>query len=173
MALNRLVKTGKIDRVGHGVYVVPKISSRIGKVPPSLEEIALAIAERDHAKILPAGPFALNKLGLSTQVPLKLVYITNGAPRNVKIGKRTIKFKPVAPRNFAYKGKISGLVAQALKDVGEKNVTTEMRLHVVKHLHKEKAEVIKHDAGVAPYWIAKIFYSSLKDKNNEMADINR
>lgn len=163
MTLTRLAKEGKLDRVAHGIYVVPKESPKFGKIPPSLEEIAHAIASRDHARIRPAGAFALNKLGLSTQVPMKLVYITDGAPRYIKVGKRTIKFKPATPKSLAYKGAISGLVVQALKELGSKRVSQEIINKIKTLLQDEKPEVIMQDAKLAPYWIAKIFYSILDE----------
>jgi hypothetical protein len=165
MALVRLAKDGELDRIAHGIYIVPKEHPKFGKIPPSLEDIAEAIAERDHARIRPAGAFALNKLGLSTQVPMKLVYITDGAPRFVKVGKRTIKFKPATPKNFSYKGIITGLVVQAFKELGRKNVTEEMIKKVKTLLQNEKRNVITEDAKLAPYWIAKIFYSTIDEIN--------
>lgn len=164
MALMRLAREGKLDRIAHGIYVVPREDSRFGRIPPSLEEVAQAIAERDHARIRPAGAFALNKLGLSTQVPMRLVYITDGAPRHIRVGKRSIKFKPASPRNLAYKGKISGLVVQAFKELGNKGVTDEVIRKVKALLRNEKREVIMADAKLAPYWIAKIFYDILNEK---------
>jgi hypothetical protein len=163
MALTRLTKQRTLDRIAHGIYVVPKENPKFGKIPPSLEEIAHAIADRDHARIRPAGAFALNKLGLSTQVPLKLVYVTDGAPRYVKIGKRTIKFKPTTPKNLAYKGTITGLAVQALKELGDKNVSQETIKKIKVLLRDEKPVVIMEDAKLAPYWIAKIFYSVLDE----------
>jgi hypothetical protein len=163
VALGRLEKAGRLNRLARGIYAVPKVSKLVGPVPPTLEEIAEAVAERDKARIRPAGAFALNKLGLSTQVPMKLVYITDGAPRTINIGKRSIKFKPASPRNFAYKGVISGLVVQAFKELGQKDVTDEMISKVEKILAKEKREVIMHDAKLAPHWIASILYKATKD----------
>ena len=167
VALGRLEKQGKLSRLTRGIYVVPEVHSTLGAIPPSLEEIAAAIAERDKARIRPAGAFALNKLGLSTQVPMKLVYITDGAPRTINIGKRTIKFKPGSPRNFAYKGVISGLVVQAFKELGQKKVTDEMITKVKKILAKEKQDIIKHDAKLAPHWIANLFYAVIKEMSDD------
>jgi len=163
MTLLRLVKEGKLDRVAHGIYVVPRMSDKLGKIPPSLEEIAQAIAERDHARIRPSGAYALSRLGLSTQVPLKLVYLTDGAPRHIKVGNRTIKFKIASPRSMAYKGKISGLVVQAFRELGQKGVTNEMIYKVKALLRNEKPETIKEDARLAPHWIARIFYDALEE----------
>lgn len=164
MALMRLAREGKLDRIAHGIYVVPREDPRFGKIPPSLEAVAHAIAARDQARIRPAGAFALNKLGLSTQVPMRLVYITDGAPRHITIGKRSIKFKPTAPRNLTYKGKISGLVVQAFKELGHKGVTDEVIRKVKALLDNEKPEVIRADAKLAPNWIAKILYDILSER---------
>lgn len=165
MALMRLAREGKLARIAHGIYVVPKEDSRLGKIPPSLEEVAQAIAKRDHARIRPAGATALNSLGLSTQVPMRLVYITDGAARHIRVGKRSIKFKPASPRNLAYKGKISGMIVQAFKELGKKGVTDEVITKVKALLCNEGSEVIMADAKIAPYWIAKIFYDILNENN--------
>lgn len=167
MTLMRLTKESKLDRIAHGIYVVPK-DSRFGKIRPSLEEIAHAIAERDHARIRPTGAFALNKLGLSTQVPMRLIFITDGAPRHIRVGKGSIKFKSATPRSLAYRGKISGLVVQAFKELGSKSVSEEMIRKLKALLRKEKSEVIMADAKLAPYWIAKIFYDILNEKTETM-----
>jgi hypothetical protein len=164
MALLRLVKEEKLKRIAHGIYVVPKIDPNLGPINPSMEKIAEAIAERDHAQIRPAGAFALNKLGLSTQVPMNLVYITDGAPRYIKIGKRGIRFKPTTARNLTYRGKISGLVVQAFKELGPENVTLEMIRKIEPILAKEKPNVLMDDAKKAPYWIAKVLFS-IHNKN--------
>ncbi len=91
--LLRLEKKGMLIRLAFGIYLYPKQSKLLGNITPSLEEIAKAIAKRDKARIVPAGSYALNALGLSTQVPLNAVYLTDGAARKVKVGKRTILFK--------------------------------------------------------------------------------
>ena len=102
---------------------------------------------------------------------MKLVYITDGAPRHVRVGGRTIKFKTASPRNMAYKGKISGLVVQAFRELGQKGVTSEMTSKVKALLRNEKPDIIKEDAKLAPYWIARIFYDTLKENQikNEVA----
>ena len=69
--LNRLVEAGEIDRVSSGIFVRPQMDKIIGKITPKIEDIADAIARRDKAKIVPTGAYALNRLGLSTQVPMK------------------------------------------------------------------------------------------------------
>ena len=100
-AFQRLVEKGKVRRIANGIYVRPEQSEFIGEVLPSAEEVALAIAKRDKATIVPSGALALNQLGLTTQVPLNLVYLTDGSARNITVGNRTIKFKKTAPKNIA------------------------------------------------------------------------
>ena len=161
IALHRLVANNEIRRVAQGIYVRPRISKLVGEVLPTAEEVAKEIAKRDRARIIPTGSYALNALGLSTQVPLKLVFLTDGAPRTVKVGKRTISFKKTTPRNLAVKGKISALVIQALKAIGNGNVTNEEEEIIVAQLHSEDAKALKHDIKLAPEWIANIMRKAL------------
>jgi len=92
-ALQRLTNAGQLERIATGIYVRPKKDSIIGIITPGIEEIAKAIAKRDRARIVPTGIFALNKLGLSTQVPLNIIYLTDGAARKIKIGKIQLHLK--------------------------------------------------------------------------------
>lgn len=117
-ALECLTDKGHIVRIAQGIYVRPKESKYIGAVIPSVEEIAEAIAKRDKIRTVPTAMYALNALGLSTQIPMKIVLLTDGSPREIKIGKRTITFKKTTPTNLLAKGKISRLVIQALKEIG-------------------------------------------------------
>jgi len=166
-ALERLVKSGEIDRVATGIYFRPKISKTVGKIFPTIEEIAQAIAKRDKAKIVPTGSYALNQLGLSTQVPMNIVYLTDGAARNVKIGKMLIKFKKTSPRNVSAVGEISRLVIQALRTLGKDNVTNEEIAHILKLLEMEKPTRLEHDIRLASAWIREIMKPALKQKTNE------
>ena len=166
-ALERLVKSGEIDRVATGIYVRPKINQAVGKIFPTIEEIAQAIAKRDKAKIVPTGSYALNQLGLSTQVPMNIVYLTDGAARIVKIGKMTIKFKKTTPRNVSAVGEISRLAIQALRTLGKDNATDEEILHIQNLLKMEKPTRLEYDIRLAPAWIREIMKPALKQQNNE------
>lgn len=160
-ALDRLEDKGVIIRVAHGIYVRPKISKLIGPLTPSAEEVAEAIAKRDRIRMVPTGSYALNALGLSTQVPINIVLLTDGSPREIKVGKRTIKFKKTTPKNLLAKGKISSLVIQALKEIGNGKVTAEEEYKIVDMLRKEEVKVLKHDIALAPVWIQKIMQKAL------------
>lgn len=162
-ALYRLTnEKEKLIRLAHGIYLYPKTDKELGILYPSTEEIAKAIARRDKARIIPTGVYALNRLGLSTQVPMKVVYLTDGATRNIKIGKRTISFKRTSPRNLMTTGEISTLAIHALKEIGQNNVDEQILKQLKVVLKKETQENILHDAKLAPAWINKILKQSLK-----------
>ena len=161
-ALFRLKEKDMLIRLAHGIYLYPKKDKDLGVLYPSAEEIAIAIAKRDRARIIPTGVQALNKLGLSTQIPLKVVFLTDGAARSIKIGKRTITFKKTSPKNLLAKGEISGLAIQALKSIGQHKTEDDVLIRLLTILKKEKKENILHDAKLAPAWINKILMSAAK-----------
>lgn len=162
-ALDRLEDKVIIIRVAHGIYVRPKISKLIGPVTPSAEDVAEAIAKRDRIRTVPTGSYALNALGLSTQVPMNIVLLTDGSPREIKVGKRTIKFKKTTPKSLLAKGKISRLAIQALKEIGNGKVTEYEEQKILVLLRKEDPKDLKHDIALAPVWIQKIMKKALTD----------
>ncbi|MGH7240457.1 MAG: DUF6088 family protein, partial [Candidatus Saccharimonadales bacterium] len=147
--------------VAQGIYVRPKISKYIGEILPSAEEVARAIAKRDRVRTVPTGAYALNALGLSSQVPMKIVLLTDGSPREIKVGNRTIKFKKATPKNLLAKGQISSLVIQALKEIKRNNQTAEEESTIINLLKREKPEHLRHDIALAPVWIQKIMKKAL------------
>ncbi|WP_461636830.1 DUF6088 family protein [Labilibaculum euxinus] len=155
-SLLRLENKEFLVRLAHGIYLYPKHDKLLGNLYPSIEEIANAIAKRDKARIIATGIKALNKLGLSTQIPMNIVFLTDGAPRSIIVGKRTIKFKRTTPKNLAVKGEITSLVVQALKEIGKDNLTDEQLKIIKNHLKLEKKEIIEHDAKLTSAWISKI-----------------
>ena len=165
MSLSRLVKEGKIERLAHGIYLHAKTHPIMGKLQPSLDEIAEAIAEKEHVRIRPSGAYALNKLGLSNQVPTRLVYITDGQARQIRIGKGGIKFKPTTPKKFGMIGKISGLLIQGLEEIGPKQITPFMKDKIIDLLKKEDPKKLGHDIKLAPAWINDFFISLNFNKN--------
>lgn len=158
-SLERLTNNNKIIRLARGMYYYPKIDKvlGLGVLYPSLEEIAQAIAKRDKARIVPTGLYALNKLGISTQVPMNVVYLTDGSPRNIKIGNgKGIKFKHVVPKKLAFQNELAMLVTLALSEIKEENVTSEHLSQIKKVLRNEKKENIMKDASLMPAWIKSI-----------------
>lgn len=158
-ALERLVKSNEIIRIARGVYYYPKIDKKLGLgvLYPSLETIAEAIAKRDKAKIIPAGAYALNRIGLSTQVPMNIVYQTDGSPRKIKIGNgKGIRFIRTAPKNLAYKNELTLLIVLALKEITVEKVTDEQIAHIKKLLINEPKERVMQDSQLMPSWIRSI-----------------
>jgi len=164
LALHRLEKEGTIRRVAQGIYVRPKVSEYIGEILPSAEKVAQGIAKRDKIRLVPTGAYALNALGLSTQIPMKLVFLTDGAPRLIKLGKRSIKLKKTTPKNLSAKGQISGLVIQALREIGKDKLTSSEEKKITELLRKENIKDLKHDIQLAPVWIRIIMEKALRNE---------
>lgn len=166
-ALERLAEKGGVSRVARGIYARLETDPLIGELKPSTEAIAEAISKRDKARIMPTGVLALNALGLSTQVPMNVVYLTDGAARKIDLGRRKILFKKSAPKNLSAIGKISGLVIQALKEIGKEYVTESEIQIILKQLENEEPYRLEHDIRLAPEWIRIIMRKALKPKINE------
>lgn len=161
-ALERLENRAYIVRVAYGIYVRPKISKLIGTILPPAEEVAETIAKRDRIRMIPSGVYAMNILGLSTQVPMNLVFLTDGSPREIQIGKRKIKFKKTTPKNLMLKGRISSLAIQALKEIGQDALTQEQEYKILEMLRQEDLKALEHDIDLAPVWIQKVMKKSLE-----------
>lgn len=158
-ALERMTNEGKIVRVSKGIYCYPKIDHRLGLgiIYPSIDEIAHAVARRDQARIVPTGAQALNLLGLSEQVPMNVVYLTDGSARKLKLyGERGITFQHTAPKNLAFTNELAMLVTFALREVGVDKVTDEMTATISTLLQQEPKEHIMRDLALMPEWIGKI-----------------
>jgi hypothetical protein len=165
-SFSRLEKNGILKRLARGIYLIPKKDPVLGILYPSTEEIAQRIARRDRIRIMPTAMYALNRLGLSTQVPMNVIYLTDGASRRIKIGKGVITLKKTAPWKLALKGKISRLVILALMELGKRNITGEDLVYIYRALSKEDKNRIKADAKLAPYWIAELLFNYLKEATN-------
>ena len=158
-SLERLTAKGDIVRLARGIYSYPEIDTvlGLGVLMPSIEQIAETIARRDKARIVPTGIYAMNKLGLSTQVPMNVVYLTDGAPRKVSLGNgRSIQFKYTTPRNLAFTNPLAMLVTFALKEVGKDTVTDDIVKRIKSVLQKERKENILADEALMPAWIRNI-----------------
>lgn len=161
-ALERLVEKEDLSRVSRGIYSRLRIDPILGTISPTTEEIAEAVRRRDKARIIPTGILALNALGLSTQVPMNLVYLTDGAARTIQIGKRKIVFKKTSPRNLAAIGSISSLAIQALRETGKDKVTEDEINNILRQLEKEDPYRLQHDIKLAPEWVRIIMRQALK-----------
>lgn len=162
-ALHRLVQKGKIRRLARGVYDFPKMHPVLGPLAPSAETVAKALAGRDCTRLQPSGAYAANLLGLSEQVPAKAVFLTDGPTRTVRIGPTTIQLRQTTARNMAAAGRLSGLLIQALREVGKEHVTVERLKHLKRTIPIEARREIVKDLRLAPAWMHSIFRELAED----------
>ena len=155
-ALKRHRQSGRIRQLARGVYDFPRTNPALGMLSPSPDAVAKALAGRDAVRLQPSGAYAANLLGLSTQVPMKIVYLTDGRSRTVQLGKKQIILKQTTPRNMATAGRISGLVIQALRHVGRQHVDEEIFARLDRRLNADDRKQLMKDVRFAPAWIADI-----------------
>lgn len=118
-ALSRLVKIGKLRRLARGLYDYPKIHPQFGLLSPAPDDVAQALARETGSHVQIAGARAANALGLTTQVPAKSTYLTDGPSRRVVLGKRVVDLRHASPKNLIAPGSPAGTVVQALRHVGQ------------------------------------------------------
>lgn len=164
MSLSRLVTQNKIKRLAHGIYYIPKIDSVFGELYPAPEKVAEQVAKKEKVRIKLTGSHALNKLGLSTQVPTRLVYLTDGERRIIKIGKTIIEFKPTTPKNLSFTGPLSSLVIQGLVTMGTENLGKEIEDKIIGFLKQENPSLLKKDMAIAPTRIHNYLFTLLYTK---------
>lgn len=157
LALHRFVKKGALRRLARGVYDYPAEHPVLGPLSPSAETIARALAARDHTRLQPAGAYAANALGLTEQVPAKAVFLTDGPSRKVKIGSLTIELRRTTPRNMAAAGRLSGMVIQAFRELGQQHVTPARIKHLRRTLPAAKRRELLKDIKLAPAWMHPTF----------------
>lgn len=158
-ALERIALSGKIIRIARGIYCKPKVDTEFGFgiLYPSVDEVAQAIAQRDKCRIVPTGDAALNKLGLSTQVPMNAVYYTDGTPRRMKVyNGKGILFKHVVPKRLNFKSELVMLITFALQTIGQGHVSDEQLDRIKQLLSKESKERVYEDLELIPSWIRSI-----------------
>ncbi len=157
------MKDGRLVRLANGVYLKTTVT-RFGPVYPSPTEIAEAIARRDHAQVLMSGLAAENYFGLSTQVPMKVVFLTSGSARKLTVGNTEIEFKRGVPRNFAFRDRTMATLCQALKSIGNGHVTEEQRGVLMRFLSEYvKEHAIDEDIKLMPQWIQRLLNEIIKE----------
>lgn len=155
-ALSRHRKAGTLRKLARGLYHLPRTHPRFGPLPASSEAIANALKGRDAIRLQPSGAYAANILGLSDQVPVRLVFLTDGPARRVTIGKQEIVLKKTIPRNMATAGRPSGLVIQALRWLGKRHIDDKMIARLRRNLKPEDKATLLQDVHLAPAWIGEI-----------------
>ena len=162
-ALSRHTRAGTIRKLARGLYDYPRVHSKLGVLAPSSDAIAAAIKGRDAVRIQPSGAYAANLLGLSEQVPMRIVFLTDGPARTVKVGKQQILLKPTTPRNMAMAGRVSGLVTQALRHLGENHVDDRTVDVLRRRFNAEEKKQLLKDIRYPPAWIADVFRQVASD----------
>ena len=160
--LERMAKEGTILCISRGIYYYPKIDKKLGLgvLYPTLEAIAEGVANRDKARIVPTGLYALNRLGFSTQIPMNIQYLTDGSNRKLTLyNGATIEFKHTAPKNLAFNSQLAMLLTFAFKSLGKDNVTDEILAHTKELLAKDKSQGVKQDYKLMPAWVSSIIKS--------------
>lgn len=155
---SRLAKNKTLLRLAKGIYVKPTMDPELGALRPSLENVAQQIAERDKVVIRPTGAAALNKLGLSTQIPTKVVYLTNGNPKRIQVGRSTIVFKKTTHKQLAVQPETIFLAIQALIALRDQAEDPEIIRQLTEVLGVEKPADIRNGARLAPQRIGRILY---------------
>ncbi len=156
LALMRHARAGTIRQLARGLYDYPVQHLRFGTIPPSADSIANALKGRDDFRLQVSGAHAANVLGISTQVPVRTVFLTDSRSRKVKLGKREIVLKNTSTRQMATAGRISGTVIQALRWIGQRHVDDRMIASLRRRLSDGDKQQLLKDLRYAPAWIAEI-----------------
>lgn len=166
-ALERMTNSGTLLRVGRGIYYYPKIDKELGLgvLYPTLEEIAGGIAKRDKARVVPTGPYALNRLGFSTQIPMNVVFVTDGYNRKIALSNGGfIQFKHSSPKYLAFHSELAMLLTSAFRSLGKDNITPEILAQTKELLKKDEKQVIKQDYSLMPAWVSSIIKSLYEEQ---------
>ena len=156
-SLSRLVKGGEIERLGRGLYYYPQRNERLGiPLAPDLDEIADALGRQTGSRVIPSGSVAANRLGLSTQVPAKPVYLTDGRTRQVRIGNTVIQLRHAAPKELPVGSRTSAMVFQALRYLGQAAVDDQVIVQLRRSLSAEQRRELLKDARYTTDWIAAV-----------------
>lgn len=156
-ALSRLARDGTIQRVGRGIYVWPRFSALFQEpVPPSVDALAKAWARSNALRIVPSGAYAANLLGMSTQVPAKYVYYTNGRTQRVRLGGVNVQFLNRGPKTMDVKGELAAHVFQALRYLGKSGVTPDVIAHAQRLMRPQDRRDIQRSMKMAPAWMKPV-----------------
>jgi len=154
--LSRLTASGELRRISRGLYDRPRTHPKLGALLPAADDIARALAGKGQLRLQPSGAYAANLLGLTEQVPLRLVFLTDGASRTLRFGTQQIALRHTTPRNMATAGRMSGLVIQALRHLKQAHIDKPALRKIQRRLTTRDRAALKADARLAPAWIGRI-----------------
>ena len=157
VVLSRLAGDGLIRRIGRGLYEFPRMGSLLDRpMPPDIDLAAQAIARKHRWTVAPDEATAANVLGLSQQVPAKIVYLSDGPSRALKVGNRTIRFRHASPKDLRLPHYSSRLVAQALRYVGKEHADTKVVALLKRRIPLEDRLQFREDVRYGTDWIVEL-----------------
>lgn len=165
--LSRLVRQKIIIRTARGVYLKPKIIENVGIITPSAREMAKIIAESTGEQIVIHGAEAARQLNLTTQVPMRIIFYTNGNSRTINFGNQTVELKHANPSRLIAPGTLCGTILSALLYLGKENVNSEIIEHIKKQVPAKDFNQIFSEIENIPAWLANAFYHYKKDTKND------
>ena len=157
-ALSHLQKQKLIRRIAQGLYDYPRKHKILGTIPPNIDAIARAIAEKNGAKIQPSGAYAANLTRLSDQVPGRVVFLTDGPPKKLKIGKLEISFRQTTVKNMHAAGSREALAVQAFKFMKQKHIDETMLQKIKAFLKGTTRQEFERNLKFAPQWIRSLLF---------------
>ena len=156
-ALSRLVRAGELQRLGRGLYYYPRVNSNLGiPVAPDVDQIAQAIGRRTGSRMVPSGAVAANLFGLSTQVPAKFVYSSDGRSRRLRVGNIEIQIKHVSPKELPPGSPTSAMVFQALRYLGRDAIDARVIAKLRAALPTQQKSELLQDTRYTTDWIADV-----------------
>ena len=156
-ALSRLAAHNTIRRLGRGLYHIPRMNQTLGiELAPDMDAVAHAIARKTGSRVVPSGAVAANWLGVSTQVPAKPVYLTDGKSRSIRVGSTVFTMKHVSPRDLPLGNPTSALVFQALRYLGKGSISDDTVTHLRERLPAEDRRKLLKDLWCVTGWIAEV-----------------
>ena len=162
-ALSRLRKKGTIRSISRGLYDYPKYSTLLKtELMPDIDQVAHAIARKHSWNIIISGNAALNLLGLSTQVPAQIIYHSNGPNRDYTIGNQKLIFKKKSLKETVFKYRESGIVVQALAELGKDNINDEICDKLTQSIPTTIWPLINRDTTSTRTWIHDIIVKCTK-----------
>ena len=151
--LSRLAQRGALLRAGRGIYALP-VEGRFGSRAPSAAKMVEGLASERGETIVLHGASAANALGLTTQVPVLVVYLTSGPSRRLKLGAQTVEFRHAPPWQLIFPGRAAGDVVRALAWLGPKKASAALQTLRAKLPPAEMQEVAAARARL-PTWMAQ------------------
>jgi hypothetical protein len=171
-SLSRLVKSGDIQRLGRGLYRYPQMNERLGiRLDPDRDEVAAALARRTGSRVVPSGAVAAHRLGLSTHVPARPVYLTDGRTRQVRIGNTLIQIRHAAPKELPAGNQTVAMVCQALRFIGKEAVDDRVIAKIRKALLPKQRRELLRNINYTTLWISAALRQIAKEEADSAVQV--